>query len=194
MIQEEGILEWNASTTYYTNGFCQVSGVIYKSLVDDNINNAPASSPTKWAICTFITIDAQTFTGVKTFSSSPIVPTPTTALQAANKSYVDSANKVKGYANVTYSGGTPTLRKSSNVASISDDGAGILTINWTTAFDSAYYAVIPSINHLPGAGTVSVMVSSKTASSCTIRVYAEGSGYVDPSIGIDVVAFGDLVS
>ena len=33
---------------------------------------------------------AETVTGVKTFSASPIVPTPTTDTQAANKSYVDS--------------------------------------------------------------------------------------------------------
>lgn len=34
---------------------------------------------------------AQTVAGVKTFSSSPIVPTPTTNTQAANKTYVDTA-------------------------------------------------------------------------------------------------------
>lgn len=33
---------------------------------------------------------AETVAGVKTFSASPIVPTPTTTTQAANKSYVDS--------------------------------------------------------------------------------------------------------
>lgn len=32
---------------------------------------------------------AETVAGVKTFSSSPVVPTPTTSTQAANKSYVD---------------------------------------------------------------------------------------------------------
>lgn len=32
----------------------------------------------------------ETVAGVKTFSSSPVVPTPTTAQQASNKSYVDS--------------------------------------------------------------------------------------------------------
>jgi hypothetical protein len=31
----------------------------------------------------------QTVEGVKTFSSSPIVPTPTTDMQAATKKYVD---------------------------------------------------------------------------------------------------------
>src|SRR5664279_407899 len=33
----------------------------------------------------------ETIAGIKTFSSSPIVPTPTTASQATNKTYVDSA-------------------------------------------------------------------------------------------------------
>ena len=36
------------------------------------------------------TTGAETIAGVKTFSSSPIVPTPSTNTQAANKSYVDS--------------------------------------------------------------------------------------------------------
>jgi hypothetical protein len=47
---EIGIAEYDASTTYYTNAFCQVSGVVYKSLVDANIGNAPASNPTKWEL------------------------------------------------------------------------------------------------------------------------------------------------
>jgi hypothetical protein len=33
----------------------------------------------------------ETIAGIKTFSSSPLVPTPTTATQAANKDYVDTA-------------------------------------------------------------------------------------------------------
>jgi hypothetical protein len=71
--QQMGIAEWDAGTTYYTNSFCQVAGVLYKSLVDDNINFAPASNPTKWTVCTFLTADAQTIAGVKTFSSAPVM-------------------------------------------------------------------------------------------------------------------------
>lgn len=37
------------------------------------------------------TSGAETIAGVKTFSSSPIVPTPTTGLQTAHKDYVDTA-------------------------------------------------------------------------------------------------------
>jgi hypothetical protein len=51
---------------------------------------------------------AQTIAGVKTFSDSPIVPTPTTNTQAANKSYADGTPKAQMKANnvqgATYSG------------------------------------------------------------------------------------------
>lgn len=39
---QQGIAEWNAGTTYYLNSFCQVGGVIYKSMQDENINHSPA--------------------------------------------------------------------------------------------------------------------------------------------------------
>jgi hypothetical protein len=48
----------------------------------------PSASATASGV---VTTAAQTFAGVKTFSSSPIVPTPTNATDAANKAYVDSA-------------------------------------------------------------------------------------------------------
>lgn len=45
---EMGIPEWDAATTYYTNSFVQVSGVLYQSLQDNNLNEPPASSPSYW--------------------------------------------------------------------------------------------------------------------------------------------------
>lgn len=46
---QQGIPEYDASTTYYLNSFVQINGQIYRSLENDNIGNAPASSPTKWS-------------------------------------------------------------------------------------------------------------------------------------------------
>lgn len=43
----------------------------------------------------------ETITGVKTFSSSPIVPTPTTATQAVNKEYADYTPDFYKYSIVT---------------------------------------------------------------------------------------------
>lgn len=54
----------------------------------------------------------ETIAGVKTFSSSPLVPTPTTSGQAASKGYVDSkqgtlaSNAAPGLAVIVYWSGT----------------------------------------------------------------------------------------
>ena len=47
---QQGMPEWDSATTYYTNSYCSYNGVIYVSLSDNNTNNNPASSPTKWSV------------------------------------------------------------------------------------------------------------------------------------------------
>ncbi len=50
-ILQEGIPEYDAGTTYYTNSYVQVSGALYRSKVDANLANTPASSPSQWDAC-----------------------------------------------------------------------------------------------------------------------------------------------
>ncbi|MDR1997288.1 MAG: hypothetical protein LBQ83_03070 [Candidatus Margulisbacteria bacterium] len=38
---QEGIPEWDAGTTYYQNGIVKYNGKLYKSLIDNNLNNTP---------------------------------------------------------------------------------------------------------------------------------------------------------
>ena len=45
---QQGIPEWDSETTYYTNGFCSYNGVIYKSLIDDNLGNIPSETQLSW--------------------------------------------------------------------------------------------------------------------------------------------------
>jgi len=47
-LYQMGIAEWNATDEYCINSFCQVNGVLYKSLVDLNIGNNPTSDDEKW--------------------------------------------------------------------------------------------------------------------------------------------------
>lgn len=50
-IQQMGICEWLATETYFINSFCAYNGVIYKSIVNDNINNNPANDDgTHWEV------------------------------------------------------------------------------------------------------------------------------------------------
>lgn len=104
----------------------------------------------------------QTIAGVKTFSSSPIVPTPTADTQAANKAYVDSASGGAWSANdsraktalnasgdapiyacrawVNFNGtGTVAIRESGNVSSITDNGIGDYTVNLIVAMPGSSF-------------------------------------------------------
>ena len=66
--------------------------------------NKPISTATQTALDTTVKLTGnQTVAGVKTFTSSPIVPTPTTNTQAANKQYVDG--KYSGFKNYIINGG-----------------------------------------------------------------------------------------
>lgn len=47
---QQGLPEWDSETTYYTNSFCQVDGVIYKSLTDENVGNKPTEDTTNWEV------------------------------------------------------------------------------------------------------------------------------------------------
>ena len=38
---QQGIPEWDESTAYYKNSFCSYNGDLWKSLIDDNLNNTP---------------------------------------------------------------------------------------------------------------------------------------------------------
>ncbi len=41
-IKQKGICEWDSTVTYFANtGFCQVNGVVYQSITDNNIGNNP---------------------------------------------------------------------------------------------------------------------------------------------------------
>lgn len=45
----QGMPEYDPETTYYKNQFCSVGQFFYYSLVDNNLNHEPESSPTFWA-------------------------------------------------------------------------------------------------------------------------------------------------
>ena len=170
----------------------------------------------------------QTVDGIKTFTLSPIVPTPTTNTQAANKGYVDtkqanlgftpvqqgtgigqtgsvvkigwSGTRTKitinetdmgnivmdehiGIANsplvktalnasgsapiyacrawVNFNGtGTVAIRASGNVSSITDNGVGNYTVNFTTA--------MPDVNYSVDATTAPVGLTASDALLCTL--------------------------
>lgn len=50
-LMQKGIPEWDAGTTYFANvSFCQIDGLVYRSLTDNNLGNNPATDTTNWEV------------------------------------------------------------------------------------------------------------------------------------------------
>jgi len=180
-----------------------------------------------------ITQKDQTIAGIKTFSSSPIVPTPTTATQVASKGYADGlfvsasetvAGKVELATNaevqtgtdtvravtpagmraglnasgtapiyacrawVNFNGtGTVAIRASGNVSSITDNGVGDYTINFTTLMPDANYSWSGSIrNTITGVRTDACSISQETTwvnNNSNFRVY---TSYVNEVVTVRI--------
>lgn len=102
-ILKNGVASWNNETQYLAGSSVQHNGNVWLCKTT-NTNSEPTDTNANWK--RIITIESltsllagyvalvgdQTIAGIKTFSSSPIVPTPTTGTQAANKDYVDSVS------------------------------------------------------------------------------------------------------
>lgn len=75
-----------------------------------------------------------------TIASGGDVSLPTTTCTSLSAPSVSAVNTCKAWANFNGTG-TPALRNSYNVSSITDNGTGDYTINWDTDFSSTDYAV-----------------------------------------------------
>ena len=80
--------------------------------------------------------------------------------------------------------GTPAIRASGNVTSLTDGGTGIYEINFTTAMPDANYASVgmSGDNRIIGSGLVGV----NTASACKISVQSSGTLVDEPYIFVAI--------
>lgn len=100
-------------------------------------------------------------------------------------------SSAKAYAFVTLSGGTPTVTTGYNIASITDNGTGDWTINFTTAFSTAdFICVGTSYIATPGARYFFNIIS-KTVSSVRVQIWSETDGALKDA-NFDIVCFGDF--
>jgi hypothetical protein len=142
------------------------------------------------------TTSDQTITGVKTFSSSPVVPNATTATQALSFGQVSTANATPVKTALNASGDAPiyacrawvnfdgttapgTIRASGNVSSVTKNGTGDYTVNFTTAMPDANYSLGGSVKGNSTTNYAVVQIAStdpSSASSVRIHTFAQSSG------------------
>lgn len=79
---------------------------------------------------------------------------------------------------------TVAIRASGNVSSITDNGTGDYTVNFTTAMPDANYVLVASSSELSGTNaTASLKIRDSLATPTTtnIRVSYVGTSYLDPA-------------
>lgn len=115
----------------------------------------------------------------------------TVAVTPAHQQDHDSAAKAWGY--FTQSGGTYTLSAGYNIASISKNSTGNLTIGFTTPFASTSFALVATVNQFGGAGTtetIQEVFASRSSSSVTLAITGTGAGGGSIDRAFSVVVFG----
>lgn len=92
-----------------------------------------------------------------------------------------------------YNGVTNSILASYNVTSVTDNGNGDYTVNFTTAFSSANYG-ISGICNAPTATAYGIQIDTSnvpTASACRINIVNAGNGALTDVARVSVSFFGD---
>lgn len=135
-ILKNGVASWNNTTQYLAGATVQHTANIWLCKAT-NTNSEPADVNANWK--RIITIESlitvlggyvknsgdETISGIKTFSSSPIVPTPTAGTQAVNKDYVDDNITPEYNPTPTIATGTATFTATTNNINLTGIGIGI---------------------------------------------------------------------
>jgi hypothetical protein len=124
-------------------------------------------------------------------TNNAIVPAAAPGTPVASGLYRE--NVCKGWANVSVSGGTPTLNNDFNVTSITDGGAGLLTITWDRDFANTNYVVNATVRGQSGNNHIIGSIDDATAlstGSCRVSSATGGNVQHDPQLYL-ITAYGD---
>lgn len=171
---------YSGATTYKVNDVIVYNGGTY-ACIQANTGQAPTNTSywQNW-VANDKALDSavvhktgnETIVGVKTFSSSPIVPTPTTGTQAVNKDYADLKLDLSQFTGTNQSLAASGYQKLpggliiqwGTTVAIGPDNTGV-AVTFPIAFTTACYSVTTAFTaYLPGgAGTQGVGSISTTS-------------------------------
>ena len=128
----------------------------------------------------FLTVNAKgiiTAATTGTFSSTPADGSITFAKLSTSATEADNVAKRTAKAWVNFNGaGTVAIRSDFNVSSITDNGTGNYTVNFSTAMADTNYCAIPYSSRGVSASNREAMQSTKETSSYSIRTREFNSG------------------
>lgn len=97
----------------------------------------------------------------------------------------------KAWARMSLAAGSPTLQESYNVSSVTDNGTGDFSFNFTTNFSSSGFIAIGSLE-LSGGGAYGVVIQARAVGSIRFFLIVMSSGNpTDNPTSAHVACFGD---
>lgn len=166
------------------------AGASLKSNTGDDCASWGAGSGQNFTITNTLTFGAGGSTVSSILDEDDMSSDSDTALatQQSIKAYVDNSSPaVLLNADMT---GTPTINYSRNVSSITDNGTGDYTINFTTAFSNTNYVAVYSTGRSVGTVTIEYETARST-SGITIKTYNDAGGAVDVN-SFNLIIHGEL--
>lgn len=161
-------------------------GNVYVSKIDNNTSlPTDANSWTIYDPSSFVKLTGdQTIDDIKTFTSSPIVPTPTTGTQSANKAYVDSALSLPTLtANTTLTGADNKIVMNGIVSSLGLEVGDVIQFTSVANANNQKLRTVENIinnneiivnyEHCESRGNGSLKLSNETLTNATIKRIAK---------------------
>ena len=124
-------------------------------------------------------------TAGNTVSFTQVMAIDASANLLFNSGYGSAATAYGCRAWVNFNGtGTPAIRASGNVSSVSDGGTGSFGINYTTAIVDANYAAVAGLQHRAGVNATGMVAWENPYSTTQIFMYTYDAGGIayDPAV------------
>lgn len=183
---QKGIPDWLSTETYYQNDYCKSGNKIYYSLVDNNTNHAPESSPTYWI--EFVTSSRNI--GEVVTSTIPLTDAGLHLLDGALISGSGSYSAFVNHIAELYGDGTNIpdyFAKAQTIINYTIVGSLTNTDGYLSGFSSSNY--IKAMNSFaPSTSSWEILLSIKTGSDVSTDQTLTGSlstNYDPITIGID---------
>ena len=174
-------LYWADGTTVYCVVYVPAAGLVGKGAVTSSgltMSTARLLGRTTAATGAIeeISVGASLTLSAGSLSGTAASDTQAGVIEIATQAEAESANSTtlavvtgrqqfhpgsaKAWAFVTIAAGTPTIQRNYNVTSLTDNGVGDFTVNFTTAFSDANYCFAPGPSQNGAAGAATVVLEN----------------------------------